>query len=92
MLKIKHKKLSIKRECKLLSLNRSGVYYKEANNFDADEVLMQKIDKIHTNYPFYGYRHIRAILKRKGYPVNSKRVFHLMKQIVLCPFFLNPTC
>ncbi len=35
MLEIKHKKLSIRRQCKLLLLNRSGVYDKGDNNFDA---------------------------------------------------------
>ncbi len=54
MLKIEHKKLSRRRQCKLLPLNRSGVYYKEANNFDINEVLMRKIEEIYTNCPFHG--------------------------------------
>ncbi len=85
MLEIKHKKLSIRRRCKLLSLNRSKVYYKEANSFDGNEALIRKIDKI--CYPFYGYRHSRATLKRKRHLVNSKHIFRLVKQMDLMAIF-----
>ncbi len=77
---------SIRRQYKLLSLNRS----KEANNFDANEALMRKINEIYTNCPFYGYKRIKATLKRKGYLVNSKHVFRLMKQMGLMAIFPKP--
>ncbi len=86
MLEIKYKKLSIKRQCKLLPLNRPGVFYKETNN----EALMRKIDEIYTNFHFYGYKCIRATLKRKEHLVNSKRVFRLMKQMDPMVIFPKP--
>jgi putative transposase len=41
--------------------------------------LLEKLDKIYTDCPFYGSRRMREILKRKGYSVNRKRVTRLMK-------------
>lgn len=39
---------------------------------------MEKIDRIYTDYPFYGSRKITAILNKEGCCVNRKRVIRLM--------------
>jgi len=53
-------KLPVTRQCRILELNRSGVYYyKSVPLSETDRVLMREIDEIHLNYPFYGSRNIR---------------------------------
>jgi putative transposase len=73
-----HEELSLRRQCELLSLNRSSFYY-EAHSEPKDLELMHLIDKLFTDCPFFGYRRITAVLKRAGHVVNSKRVRRLMR-------------
>jgi putative transposase len=54
-------KLPVTRQCEILDLNRSGVYYKPVPLSEADRELMRRIDKIHLNYPFYGSWNIRNV-------------------------------
>lgn len=51
--------------------------------------LMTLIDKIYTDYPFYGSRRMTAELKRQGHEVNRKRVIRLMQKMGLQAIFPN---
>lgn len=51
-------KLPVTRQCNLLDLSRSGVYYKPVPLSEKDMKLMRQIDEIHLLYPFYGSRKI----------------------------------
>ena len=46
--------LPVTRQCQLLSLNRSSVYYQPIGVSDEDLRLMRLIDEIHLKRPFYG--------------------------------------
>ncbi len=73
--------LSVKRQCQLLDLSRSTVYYRTAPvSFDPLE-LMRLIDEIHLKHPFLGSRRVRDALHDRGYRVNRKRVQRLMRQM-----------
>lgn len=73
--------LSVKRQCQLLDLSRSTVYYRTALvSFDHLEP-MRLIDEIHLKHPFLGSRRIRDALHDRGYRVNRKRVQRLMRQM-----------
>jgi len=75
------KPISVKRQCELLSLNRSTFYY-QASDIDSDtQLLMQLIDEIHLQYPFYGSRRIRDHLQDRRHAVNRKCVQRLMKMM-----------
>ena len=50
--------LSIKRQCQLVKLSRSCVYYQAKFLLDEDRQLMRFIDEIHLKRPFYGSRRI----------------------------------
>ena len=50
--------ISITRQCELLDISRASVYYQPVRN-EQDIILMEHIDKIFTDYPFYGSRRIR---------------------------------
>ena len=52
-------KLSIRRQCELIHLNRPDVYYKHTENEkkrEYEEQLMKHIDALHTKYPCLGSR------------------------------------
>jgi putative transposase len=70
---------SIRRQCELLGVSRSSVYYVPVEP-DAEELeLMRRIDEIHLEFPFYGSRSIARELRGKGWRVNRKRVQRLMR-------------
>lgn len=72
--------LSIRRQCALLQLNRSTVYYPRLpEETEGDKLVMDEIDRIYTKRPYYGYPRITKELKKRNYSVNHKRVYRLMK-------------
>ena len=73
--------LPVTRQCQLLSLNRSTVYYQPKGVSDEDLELMRRIDEMHLERPFYGSRRIRDWLWEEGYDINRKRVQRLMRQM-----------
>jgi putative transposase len=79
LIDFKSSELSIKKQCDLLSLPRSSLYYKSAKEADTDSWLMNEIYELWIKYPFYGYRRITATLNRNGYLVNDKRILGLMR-------------
>lgn len=83
-------KLSIKRQCQLLGVNRSTVYYRSVKPEDRDVDLMNQIREIWEAQPFYGYRRIREALKQRGERVNAKRVRRLMKVMGIEAIYPKP--
>jgi len=71
--------LPVTRQCQLLSLNRSTVYYQPKGVPDEDLKLMRRIDEMHLKRPFYGSRRIQDWLLEEGYTINRKRVQRLMR-------------
>ncbi len=79
--------LPVTRQCQLLSLNRSTVYYQPKGASDEDLRLMRRIDEMHLKRPFYGSRRIRDWLWEEGYDVNRKRVQRLMRQMGIAALY-----
>src|SRR5258706_639234 len=73
------KALSIRRQCMLLGIARSGVYRPPRPANDNDLALMRRIDELFTAWPFLGSRRMTATLKAEGLQVNRKRVQRLMR-------------
>jgi putative transposase len=78
-----HKKIPIYRQCELLGLNRSSLYYKACGETAYNEQLMKLIDEQYIETPFYGIDKMTAWLRRQGHCVNHKRVRRLMRQMGL---------
>jgi putative transposase len=78
-----HPELSIRRQCELVGLNRASYYYQPATETALNLELMRLIDEHYTKTPFYGWRKMTAVLRRKEYPINSKRVRRLMRHMGL---------
>jgi putative transposase len=75
-----HPQLSIRRQCELLAVNRSSVYYEAVGGVTQEDLaLMRRIDKIHLQRPFYGSRKIKQALDAAGEAVNRKCVQRLMR-------------
>jgi putative transposase len=72
----------------LLSLNRTGIYYKPAPPSEEEIAIKHRIDEIYTKHPFYGSRRITALLKRENICINRKRVQRYMREMGIagiCP-------
>jgi len=85
MIEVKKDTLSIKEQCSLLDLSRSGYYYKPVPMSDFNIELMKKIDEIYIESPEYGSRKIRDVIRRENKDsrglsrINRKRIQRLMR-------------
>lgn len=70
--------LSIRRQCELLGVNRSGLYYEPVGENEENLRLMRLLDEQYTRTPFYGSRKMTEWLAIQGHEVNRKRVSRLM--------------
>src|SRR5436305_6373564 len=82
--------LSVRRQCELLNLARSGVYRPEPVTSSDELAMMRRIDELHLKWPFYGSRRMVFELNQAGYGINRKRVQRLMRvmgieALVPCP-------
>ena len=75
------KALSIRRQCALLGVARSGVYRPKKPANDNDLALMRRIDEMFTAWPFFGSRRMTAMLRAEGETINRKRVQRLMRKM-----------
>ena len=78
-----NKRIQIYRQCELLSLNRSSLYYTPCRDTQYNEQLMKLIDKQYIKTPFYGIDKMTEWLRRRGHCVNHKRIRRLMRQMGL---------
>jgi putative transposase len=76
-----HDVLSIRRQCKLLSVARSGIYRAPRPIGGNDLALMRRIDELFMAWPFLGSRRMTAMLRAEGRTVNRKRVQRLMRRM-----------
>ena len=76
-------KLSLVRQCALLGISRSSLYYLPTEAGAEDLELMALIDQQYLKTPFYGSRRMTAWLRNHGHQVNRKRVRRLMQLIGL---------
>jgi putative transposase len=85
-----HPELSVRRQCELLGLNRSSLYYEPAGETADNLRLMRLIDEQYTARPFYGSRKMTVWLRGRGEAVNRKRVQRLMRLMGLEAIYPRP--
>lgn len=91
MIKRDHPQLRISQQCKLVRLSRSTFYYAPVG-IDADRLaVLKEIDRVFTNYPFFGSRQIAAYLSREGVVAGRHRVRRLRAWIGLETIYKRPT-
>ena len=74
-----HEEISVRRQCQLLGVNRSGLYYEPLGESEENLTLMRLLDEQYTRTPFYGSRKMVEWLGTQGLRVNRKRVSRLME-------------
>lgn len=90
MIEPNHKKISVVRQCELLSLSRSSYYYVSGKDDGYNRIMMNLIDEKYTRTPFYGVAKMTAWLHRQGHFVNQKRVRRLMRLMGLEALYPKP--
>lgn len=71
--------LSTRRQCELLDVSRSGLYYEPVEPDEEELELMRRMDELHLKHPPFGSRMMTQTLKKEGRQVNRKRVQRLMR-------------
>lgn len=72
-------RLSVRRQCELIGLCRSSLYYENEPISPEDIDVMRRLDALHLEFPYYGSRNLSFALGGQGLQVNRKRVQRLMR-------------
>jgi putative transposase len=82
--------LRVRRQCELLGLSRSSLYYEPATETAENLRLMRRIDREYTAHPFLGSRRLTQWLSGQGEAVNRKRVQRLLRVMGLEAIYPKP--
>jgi putative transposase len=74
-----HQELSVRRQCEILSFNRSSLYYERMGLSEEDQRILEEMDKIYLDFPVYGSRRMSRELKRRGFKVGRAKARSLMR-------------
>jgi putative transposase len=85
-----HEHLSVRRQCELLGLNRSSLYYQAVQESAENLRLMRLLDQEYTRHPFYGSRRLTQWFRTQGEEVNRKRVQRLLRLMGLEAIYPKP--
>jgi putative transposase len=90
MIEPDHPRLSISRQCKLVSIARSSFYFTGKGESSLNLELMRIIDEQFLDTPWYGARQMARFLRRKKYSVGRKRIRRLMRKMGLAAIYRAP--
>ena len=82
--------LAITKQCQILKLSRSSLYYAPVPVSDTDRELMRIIDEIHLEEPYLGSRGMRNVLRLRGYTVGRIHVRTLMRKMGIEAIYRKP--
>jgi putative transposase len=82
--------VTITRQCELLEVCRSSLYYEPQPVSAGDLLLMRALDELHLKYPFLGARRLAEMLKRDGFDVGRRHVGRLMRFIGIEAIYRKP--
>lgn len=82
--------LSLAKQCNMLSIHRSGLYYKPRPISGSDHEVMLEIDKLHIKDPTLGTRRMSAMLKQKGYDAGRDKARSLMRKMRIKTVYCRP--
>jgi len=90
MIDADHPQLSIVRQCALLDISRSGLYYAPVGPNWEDLELMRRLDEQFMRTPFYGVRKMTKCLHGLGYTADVKRVRRLLREMGIEAIYPKP--
>lgn len=83
-------KLPLTQQARVLNISRGTVYYQPKPVSPRDQLLMNRIDRLHLELPFAGARMLRDLLRQKGHKVGRKHVATLMKHMGIEALYRKP--
>jgi len=83
-------RLTVASQCALLGVSRSTWYYEPRERDASEEHLMKRLDRLYTEYPFYGVRRMVAELQGEGLEIGPKRVRRLLREMGLMAIYPKP--
>ena len=86
----KYSELSVRKQCELLDLSRSSLYYSPVGLRKEQIDLMNEIDLIYTEIPFYGYRKVWQELLNRGFHIGRDRTLKHMQLMGLEAIYPKP--
>ncbi len=86
----KEHRLSVRRQCKLLTLTRSSLYYQPKGESTENLQFMENIDKQFLETPWYGSRQMARHMKRNNHACGRHRVRRLIRPMRLVPIYQEP--
>ena len=90
MVGVDHPRLSIVRQCKLVSISRSSHYYTHKGESPLNVQMMRLIDEQYLLTPWYGARQMARYLRRQGHDARRKRIGRLMRRMGLSAIYRKP--
>jgi len=82
--------LPVTKQAAALGISRGRVYYLPKPPSDRDLKLMNRIDRLHLEYPFAGARMLRDLLNQEGLKVGRTRVGTLMRKMGIEALYRKP--
>lgn len=83
--------LSIKRQCELLEINRTSVYYTAViADLEREEQIKSRLDHWHTKMCYLGVRRLRAKLREAGLHAGRKLIRRYMEEMGIYCIYPKP--
>jgi len=84
--------ISMNRQCRLLHISKSSLYYQPAKPFSTQKELklLNAINDIYSEFPYYGYRRVHKQLVRDGFNIGKKLVRKAMKYMGIVALYPKP--
>ena len=80
----------VTKQAQALGVSRGCLYYRPKPVADEDQLLMNRIDQLHVEFPFAGARMLRDLLRQEGWTIGRKHVGTLMKRMGLEALYRKP--
>ena len=82
--------LSVRTQCRLLGLDRSGFYYEPVAPDTQEVRLCHRLDEIYTAQPSCGVVKMTMLLRQEGWAINPKRVRRVLREMGLLAVYPGP--
>jgi putative transposase len=91
MIDKENKDLSVVKQCEILEINRSTVYYTPKTvKFKYDEKLIEAIESIYDEICFYGHSKVHQEVLEQGFEVGLKTVRNIRKNLGIKAIIVKP--
>ena len=90
MIDNEHEHLSVRKQCNMLNIHRSNLYYQLRKPIIDESILANEIHELWLEMPYYGYRRITAELQNRGHDINHKRVLRMMRDMRIQALYPKP--